>query len=65
MTIRAGPSVQQTVPPDYVQIGIGQEREGEARLALQVGGDLRRIHADGYHANAVRLEFLKVLLNAS
>ena len=65
MAIGPRPGVQQTVPPDYVQIGIGQQREGEARLALQVGGDLRRIHADGYQANAARLEFLKVLLNAS
>jgi hypothetical protein len=32
---------------------------------LQIAGDLRAIHADGYRANAPRLEFLKVLLNAS
>ena len=65
MVVGARPGVQQTVPPDYVQIGIGQQREGEARFVLQVAGDLRAIHADGYRANAPRLEFLKVLLNAS
>ena len=65
MAIGARPGVQQTVPPDYVQIGIGQQREGEARLVLQVARDLRAIHADGYRANAPRLEFQKVLLNAS
>jgi hypothetical protein len=65
MAVGASPGVQQTVPPDYVQIGIGQQREGEARLVLQVARDLRAIHADGYRTNAPRLEFLKVLLNAS
>jgi hypothetical protein len=65
MAIGARPSVQHTVPTDYVQIGIGQQGEREARLALQVGGNFRWIHADGYRANAARLEFLKVLLNTS
>ena len=65
MAIRARPGVQQTVPPDYLQIAIGQQREGEAGLALQVAGDLRGIHADGYRTNAPRLQFLKVLLKAS
>ena len=65
MAVRARPSVQQTVPPDYVQIAIGQQRVGEARLALQLAGDLRGIHTDGCRANAPRLQFLKVLLNAS
>src|SRR6516164_2052454 len=52
MTVGAGPGVQQIVPPDYVQVGIAQQREGEVRLVLQVAGDLRAIHADGYRANA-------------
>src|SRR5215469_2378234 len=65
MAVGARPGVQQTVPPDYLQIGIRQQRESEARLVLQVAGDLRAIHTDGYRANAPRLEFLKVLLNAS
>lgn len=65
MTIGPRRGVQQTVTPDYIQIGVGQEREGEARFAAQVGGDVRRVHADGYRANLVPLEFLKVRLDAS
>ena len=65
MAIGPRSGVPQTVTPDDVQVGIGKERVGEARLATQVGGDLRWVHADGDRTNTARLEFLKVLLNAS
>jgi hypothetical protein len=58
-------SVQQPEGTDYIQIRVGKEREGETRFAAQGGGNLWRVHADGYRPNALRLEFLKVTLNAS
>ena len=65
MAIRPCRDVQQTVTPDYIQIGIGQERESEARLAAQGGRHLRQVHADRDRTNALLLEVLKVRLDAS
>ena len=57
--------MQQIVTADYVQFGIRQKREGVARLSTQVRGHLRRVNTDGDWANSKRLEFLKLLLDAS
>ena len=57
--------VQQAITTDDVQIGIGYKGEREARLAAQIGRDLRRVNTDGDWANTARPEFRKLLLDAS
>jgi len=51
--------VQQVITADDVQIGIGKKDEREARLAAEIGRDLRWVNTDSDWANTARLEFRK------
>lgn len=65
VAVGSGCDVHQIVAADNVQIGIREKGEAVASLAAQGRGDLRRVNADGDGTNAERLEFLKLLLDAS
>jgi hypothetical protein len=64
--VPVGPSagVQQTIAPDELRIGIGQNCKRQPRLAAKVSGDLWSIDANRYRPNATCPEFLKLLLDA-
>ena len=65
VAIRSRGGMQKIVTADYVKVGIREKREVVPGLAAQVRGNLGRVDADGDGANAKRLEFLKLLLDAS
>ena len=63
--IRAGGSVQQMILPDHFGFGVAEDRECVAGFAGEIARHTRRVHADGYGANARGLEFGKIFFDAS
>jgi hypothetical protein len=62
---RPAAHMQQIVAANDLSLGVGEKSEGIACLPAEPGRNIRRIHADSYGQDALRLELLQVLLDAS
>jgi hypothetical protein len=63
--VRAAAGVEQMILPDHFGLGVGEDGECVAGSAGQIARDVRRVHADGYGADAGGLEFGEIFFDPS